>query len=153
MNPIILNFLIGLVGILFGSAIVQYHARRLEWHHSRDQILSRISTLYTEIERLAKNPCRSNHYTFQFLFARESAYIQHVGLRFCTRKKLLDEVSKALFESYKTIAEEENHEKVYLVEGVGSDDYPEFIAIVQTSINEAYSKIVKSSTRRKPMNV
>ena len=152
MNPIVLNFIIGLAGILFGSAIVQYHARKLEWHQSRDQILSRISTLYTEIERLAKNPCRSNHYTFQFLFARESAYIQHVGLRFCSKKKLLNEISEALFESYKTIVEEENHERVYLVEGVGSDDYPEFIAIVQASVNEVYSKIVRSRKRQKSMN-
>jgi|GEM_PF-6708735 len=144
MNPILLNFLIGLIGILFGSGIVQYHARRLEWHQSRDQILFHISALYSEIEKLAKNPCRSNHFTFQFLFTREAAYIQHVGLRFWSRKKLLDEVSEALFESYKTIAQDENHEKVYLVDGVDSDDYPEFIAIVQSSVNEAYSRIVKS---------
>jgi hypothetical protein len=30
------------------------------------------------------------------------------------------------------------------MDGVGSDDYPEFIAIVQTSVNAAYSRIVTS---------
>ncbi|MCH3916632.1 MAG: hypothetical protein LKE40_04040 [Spirochaetia bacterium] len=142
MREVAINLLSGFIGAVIVYLFSLLHLRRQEWHLARENIFCRFASFYSEIGEMVSKPCKANHYTFQFVFEREKNFLKHEGKQFLCKKKMLNQISDAMENSYKEIVLKPDNERILLKDGETNTHYGDFISHIQLLISTAENQLI-----------